>query len=129
MDILVQYFKAVLISKLPTKLDNSNTIQQSKYASNKEFSSRIKKGWEIFNKYYSKTDNSPFYTAALILHPNRCIKYIKANWKPKWVKPILKKVKGLQESYQKKAPSPLISLLYKKKQPQEQELNIFNQIA
>jgi len=98
-------------------LDNSNTIWQSKYASNKEFSSQIKKGQKTFNKYYSKTDNSPFYAIALILYLNRYIKYIEANWKLKWVKPILKKVKGLWESYREKAPSPLISLLYEKKQP------------
>ncbi|OCL00777.1 uncharacterized protein K441DRAFT_532052, partial [Cenococcum geophilum 1.58] len=51
----------------------------------------IRKGWEIFNKYYSKTDNLPLHTAALILYLSRYIKYIKANWKTKWVKPILKK--------------------------------------
>ncbi|OCK94252.1 uncharacterized protein K441DRAFT_561832, partial [Cenococcum geophilum 1.58] len=50
-----------------------------KYASNKEFSSWIKKGWETFNKYYSKIDNLPFYAIALIFYPNRYIKYIKAN--------------------------------------------------
>ncbi|OCK90948.1 uncharacterized protein K441DRAFT_577192, partial [Cenococcum geophilum 1.58] len=54
-----------------------------KYASNKEFSSRIRKGWETFDKYYSKTDDLPLYVVALIPHPNRRIKYIKANWKAK----------------------------------------------
>jgi hypothetical protein len=83
MDIIVQYFEAAL----------------SEYASDKEFSSRIRKGWETFDKYYSKTDDSPLYAAALILHPNRRTRYIEANWRAKWVKPILKKVKGLWELY------------------------------
>ncbi|OCK94397.1 uncharacterized protein K441DRAFT_561201, partial [Cenococcum geophilum 1.58] len=51
----------------------------SNYANNKEFSSQIKKGWEVFNKYYTKIDDCPLYTAALILYPNRRIKYIRAN--------------------------------------------------
>ena len=63
MDILVQHFEKAL----------------SDHASNKEFSSRINKRWETFNKYYSKIDDSPLYTATLILHLNRRTKYIRAN--------------------------------------------------
>ncbi|OCK97299.1 uncharacterized protein K441DRAFT_548772, partial [Cenococcum geophilum 1.58] len=49
------------------------------HTSNKEFSSQIRKGWETFNKYYSKTNNFPLYAAALILYLNRRIKYIRVN--------------------------------------------------
>ncbi|KAJ9667255.1 hypothetical protein H2201_002456 [Coniosporium apollinis] len=103
MDILIQYFEKAL----------------SEHASDKEFSSRIRKGWETFDKYYSKTDDSPIYATALILHPTRHIKYIRANWKAKWQKPILKKVKELCESYREKAPSPLASSSYEKKASQD----------
>ena len=37
-------------------------------------------------------DASPLYAIPLILHPNRRMKYIEANWKKQWIKPILKKV-------------------------------------
>ena len=40
---------------------------------------RLKRGKKTFNKYYSKTDNLPFYAIALILYLNYYIKYIKAN--------------------------------------------------
>lgn len=98
MDILVQYFEKAL----------------SDYADDKEFSSRIRKGWEAFDKYYTKTDDCPLYAAALILHPNRRIKYIHANWKVKWQKPVLKKAKELWESYRERSPSPSISLYERK---------------
>ena len=99
MDILIQHFEGALVSKLYLKLNNTNIVQQSRHASNKDFASWIKKGQDVFNKYYGKTDISPLYAAALILHPNRRTKYIKANWKKQWVKPTLKKVKDLWETY------------------------------
>jgi hypothetical protein len=130
MDILVQYFEATLVSNLCLKLNNTNIVRQSQYTSDKDFTSRIKKGWEIFDKYYSKTDNSPLYAAALILHPNRRTKYIKANWKAKWVKPTLKKVKELWETYREQASTSLISPSYDKAPvEQEKELDVFDQIA
>ena len=129
MDILVQYFEKALVSRLYTKLDLTNIVRQSDYAPNKEFCSRIKRGWEVFDKYYSKTDESPLYAAALILHPNRRTKYIRANQKTKWQKPILKRVKELWESYREEAHSLLISSPYEKKPPQDQDLNKFNRIA
>ena len=67
---------------------------------------------------------------ALILHPNRRTKYIEANWKAKWVKPILKKVKELWESYREKAPVYSTSYeLQKESESQNKELDVFDQIA
>ena len=99
MDILIQHFEGALVSKLYLKLNNTNIIRQSRHASDKDFASWIKKGWDVFDKYYGKTDISPLYAAALILHSNRRTKYIEANWKKQWVKPTLKKVKDLWETY------------------------------
>ena len=99
MDILIQHFKSAIVSKFYLKLNNTNIVQQSKHASNKDFASWIKKGWDVFDKYYRKTDISPLYAAALILYSNRHTKYIKANWKKQQVKPTLKRVKDLQETY------------------------------
>ena len=44
------------------------------------------------------------------------------------MKPTLKKVKDLWETYWEQAPTPLVSQLYNKV-PEEQELNVFDQIA
>ena len=42
--------------------------------------SRILKGWRVFDKYYSMITNSPYYAAALVLHPENRIQYIRTNW-------------------------------------------------
>jgi hypothetical protein len=44
------------------------------------------------------------------------------------VKPTLKKVKDLWETYREQAPTPLVSQSYDKA-PKEQELDVFDQIA
>ncbi len=49
----------------------------------------------MFDKYYLKTDLSPLYAAALILHPGRRTRYIEVNWPKKWVKSIFEKVQKL----------------------------------
>ncbi|OCK96112.1 uncharacterized protein K441DRAFT_714914, partial [Cenococcum geophilum 1.58] len=48
-----------------------------------------------FNRYYYKIDNSPLYTAVLILYLAYYIRYIKQVWKKEWRKPILNSVKEL----------------------------------
>lgn len=112
MDVLVRYFEKAL----------------SNHADDKEFSSRIRKGWEAFDKYYSQTDDCPLYAAALILHPSRRTKYIRANWEAKWQKPVLKKVKELWEFYRERSPSLPISL-YERSPGQDQDLDVFDQIV
>jgi hypothetical protein len=49
------------------------------------------------------------------------------NWKPKWIKPILKKVKGLWGYYREKAPTPITPSLQERSE--ERELDMFDQIA
>lgn len=60
---------------------------------------QIQKGWDTFDKYYSLSDNSPFYAAAIVLHPNRRTRYIRHNWRKEWQRPALQAVKKLWESY------------------------------
>ncbi|XP_044714483.1 uncharacterized protein HRG_11950 [Hirsutella rhossiliensis] len=83
MDVLIRCFDEALVS----------------YKSDTELSFRIKRGWEVFDKYYSKTEASPYYAAALILHPSYRTTYIQANWKKKWQKPAFKQVKDLWLTY------------------------------
>ncbi|KAM4067878.1 ribonuclease H-like protein [Hirsutella rhossiliensis] len=83
MDVLIRCFDEALVT----------------YKSDTELSFRIKRGWEVFDKYYSKTEASPYYAAALILHPSYRTTYIQANWKKKWQKPAFKQVKDLWLTY------------------------------
>lgn len=96
MDILIQHFKKSL----------------SVYQSNSFLSSRIEKSWAIFDKYYLKTEDSPFYAAAVIFHPSRRTLYLKQNWDKKWIRPAINSVKELWEKYKdQSANTPTLPVL------------------
>ncbi len=82
MDALVQHYEKSLVwlAKSPLK-------------------PRILQSWEVFDKYYAKTEGVSVYAAALILHPSRRLAYIKKNWKKEWQKPALANVKKLWGFY------------------------------
>jgi hypothetical protein len=60
---------------------------------------RVLRSWEVFDKYYAKTEAVSIYAAALILHPSRRLSHIKKNWKKEWQKPALTGVKRLWAEY------------------------------
>ena len=69
---------------------------QSRYKRlNPAFFKRIKVSWLVFNKYYMKTEDTPVYAAALVLHPARRTQYIRKNWKKEWQRPGINSVKKL----------------------------------
>jgi hypothetical protein len=70
---------------------------------NKDITSRIQQAIKKFEEYYRKTDNSPLYAAALILHPNRRTKYARIWWKKDYQKAMLPKVKELWIKYRDSA--------------------------
>ena len=47
--------------------------------------SRVNSAWSKLDKYYTKTNDSTAYIAALVLDP--CIKweYITSTWQPEWI--------------------------------------------
>ncbi len=103
-----------------------------KFRSNKDFASRIQKGWDVFDTYYCRIDVISLYTTALILHPARRTKYIKTNWPAKWVKPNFKKVEKLWEDYREKALAPSLIISYDEvqcKPEEEKELDAFDRIG
>ena len=44
----------------------------------------IEMGWFIIDKYYSKSDETPVYVAALLLDPRKRDAYLKQNWRRDW---------------------------------------------
>ncbi|KAM7223130.1 hypothetical protein V8F06_001686, partial [Rhypophila decipiens] len=54
---------------------------------------------ETFDKYYLKTEDSPYYVAAIVLHPSRKSDYLKYNWEKKWTRPALQAVKNLWNEF------------------------------
>jgi hypothetical protein len=63
----------------------------------------------VFDKYYAKTDDTPLYAAALILHPSHRLKYLEYNWDSRWIQPILRNVRKLWKHYQQNMPPILVS--------------------
>lgn len=57
--------------------------------------SMVNSGWQKMDKYYSKTDDSPAYAAALFLNPARKWQYINRFWKPSWQELAKQKVRKL----------------------------------
>ena len=96
MDILVQHFKESL----------------SAYESDAFFSPRILRSWATFDKYYLKTEDSPFYAAAIILHPGRRTGYLKHNWEKKWVRPAIQAVQQLWERFKSQDSSIFMAASY-----------------
>jgi len=82
MDILVKHFDQSLkaYSKSPLQLS-------------------ILRSWQVFDKYFAKTEDSSVYAAALVLHPSRRLHYIKKNWRKEWHKPAIEGIRELWELY------------------------------
>jgi hypothetical protein len=81
MDILIEHYNASKITATPALLHN------------------IEKSWEVFDKYYLKTEETPVYAAAIILHPSRRTQYLKKMWKRKWYLKAIAHVQSFWEEY------------------------------
>ncbi|KAF6528150.1 hypothetical protein HZS61_008452 [Fusarium oxysporum f. sp. conglutinans] len=49
----------------------------------------IDMGWFVLNKYYTLSDQTPVYAAALLLDPSKRRKYIERNWQESWHAPAI----------------------------------------
>lgn len=76
MDFLLKQFKTV----------------KEKYASDPFMSPCCNSGWAKLDKYYSLTDRSPVYIAALVLSPQWKWDYIDNNWPSDWREPCQKQM-------------------------------------
>ena len=61
-------------------------------------------GWFILNKYYSLTDDSPAYAAAVLLDPTKRRAYIEKNWPCEWHSSAIDSVTQLWETEYKDLP-------------------------
>lgn len=50
------------------------------YANNDFFTTAIETSWNVLNKYYNLTDESPAYVAAVVMDPRRKWQYFEKNW-------------------------------------------------
>ena len=58
-------------------------------------------GWKKLDEYYQKTDQSPVYVAAVVLHPGLKWKWLEKAWKdrPQWIKEAKNNVQMLWSEY------------------------------
>jgi hypothetical protein len=59
---------------------------KAKHANNPTLLSSIITSWYAFDKWFTKTEYSPAYAAALLLHPSRRKAYINKFWRKNWRK-------------------------------------------
>jgi hypothetical protein len=69
------------------------------YKKDKTMASMYNSGWAKMKKYYKMTEESPAYTAAIILDPNLKWKYVEINWKREWLVQAQIMMEGLWEEY------------------------------
>jgi Transposase IS4 len=69
-------------------------IGRDLYTSNNYMAPCIDMDWGKFNKYYIRTDQSPVYVAAIVLHPGWKWSYFSEHsmWKTAWIKAAERKV-------------------------------------
>ncbi|KAK5042928.1 hypothetical protein LTR16_011605, partial [Cryomyces antarcticus] len=82
MDFLVWHFKRSM-----TKHVGKTTMISS-----------ITTAWFLFDKYYKLTDDTPYYVAAVLLHPSRRKQYLNTQWEKKWINPGVNRAKQLWKS-------------------------------
>ncbi|GAB7322858.1 hypothetical protein MBLNU13_g05416t1 [Cladosporium sp. NU13] len=65
------------------------------------FSTNINLAWQKANQYYTKTDDSPIYRAAVVLHPRLKWRWFDRYWanKPEWRENAKEAVQELWEQY------------------------------
>ena len=66
MDFLINYIKS----------------KQEEHAFNQNLLASLLTMWLTFNKYYSLTDQTPTYAAALLLNPTLQKQYLDNHWRP-----------------------------------------------
>jgi hypothetical protein len=56
-------------------------------------------GWSKLDKYYSMTEDTPAYSAAVCLHPSYKLSYFTSNWSdhPEWIDSAEQQVRSLWE--------------------------------
>ncbi|KJZ68669.1 hypothetical protein HIM_11941 [Hirsutella minnesotensis 3608] len=77
-----------------------------KYSRNARMVSSIHMGWWVLSKYYKDSDKNPIYATALLLHPEKRLRYLDRHWTSEWRESA---VAGARRQWQKYKDRPLIS--------------------
>jgi hypothetical protein len=91
------------IDYLMTKLEALKV--KHKYLPDTHFKAAINLGWKKLDKYYSLTDNTPAYRAAIFIHPAKKMAWFEHKWKeqhPQWIDDAKDAVNSLYDGYKRR---------------------------
>jgi hypothetical protein len=66
------------------------------------FSTNINLGWQKLNQYYFRSDDTPIYRAAVVLHPSMKMKWLRDRWQkihPEFVSQAKDELRALWDEY------------------------------
>ncbi|KAM3450574.1 hypothetical protein MY8738_008724 [Beauveria namnaoensis] len=107
MDILLKHFEDA----------------KKKYSDHPCLIHSIHMGWFVLDKYYFKTDETPIYSTALLLHPSKRLKYLRQNWHADWHEGAIGKARQIWSQYKDYAVETT------PKDAPEMELSVFDKLA
>jgi len=82
----------------------------------------INSAWSKLDKYYSLTERSPAYTAAMVLIPSQKWTWIEDNWAPEWIVLAKASVQKFWDDQYKPAHQPVIPSIEPVKEKTEHQL-------
>lgn len=84
------------LEELLTIFETAKTV----YKSNLIISTMLVNGWDVLNKYYSLSDETPLYCAAVALHPQYKLQHLQDVWESKegWYENARRLVRNLWET-------------------------------
>jgi hypothetical protein len=91
------------IDYLMTKLETLKA--KHKFLPNTHFKAAINLGWKKLNKYYTLSDTTPAYRAAIVIHPAKKMAWFENKWKelhPQWVTKAKDAVYSLYLDYKRR---------------------------
>ncbi|KAG7418777.1 hypothetical protein Forpe1208_v003603 [Fusarium oxysporum f. sp. rapae] len=96
---------------------------KKKYSDNQRLIHSIHIGWFMLDKYYFKTDETPVYSAALLLHPSKQLKYLRQNWHEDWHDSAINKARQIWAQYKD------IPIASTPEEPPEIQMTAYNKLA
>ena len=78
------------------------------FANHPVLSKMFNSGWAKLNKYYTMTDETPAYVAALVLNPRWKWGYVEKHWEQAWLPKSKKLLEELWEIYRPQSTVPLL---------------------
>ena len=76
-----------------------------RYMDDPFMASRVNSAWSKLDKYYTKTNDSAAYIAALVLDPCMKWEYISSTWQPEWIPDAKALVAKLWKKYRPTSPT------------------------